>query len=177
MKIFISVLILVLFGGIINGQQRRESMLSSNSFIIRPNVVHDKIEVMICDSSGNQQFLNGNYQFSLNGFSQELQIKNGVGVFPQRISQSTFIYARNENSNQSKLYYLFKMADSIKLVKVNSWVLIAIPVILIALASLFRGFIMFSAVFIVCWLLFNTTNGLSLSTLLSTCLDGLRNFF
>lgn len=179
MKYFLTALMLTLVWATIYAQSDGGSVVGIHNFIIRPSVPHyDKIEVVTCDAHENaMDQLCGTFIFNVNGFRQELTVKNGVAVFPQRIDQSTFIYARHENENgiQGKLYYLFKGADSIRPIKVNSWILIVIPLLLVGIASIFRKFIVIAVVLIISLFVFNTTNGLNMPTLLSTFFDGLKN--
>lgn len=151
------------------------------NFIIRASESHpNKVEVVACDSLDMPlRQVNGDVFFNVNGFRQNLYMRSGVAALPQEIDQSTFLYVRHQADGglKAKLYYLFKRDSSIWTVKVNSWVLMALPVLLIIVASIFRKLIVIAAMLFVAFFMFGATNGLTMSTWISTLLDGLKNLF
>jgi hypothetical protein len=150
-----------------------------NNFIVKEDLLkNNRIAIIAADSLDQPlENLSGTFQFSINGFGQELKFNNGVAVAAQPIDKSTFIYLRHENETgtHGKLYYVIRKGDYINPIKISWWVLVVIPLILIILATLFRKFIIVAGIILVLIFYYNSSNGLKLPTFFETVFDGLRN--
>ena len=179
----ITTLIVILLSPFRGYNQGRSdsSSLYINNFIIKENLLkNSKIAVIATNEEEKPlENISGTYQFSINGFKQELKFNEGVAIAPQQIDKSTFIYLRHENENGShgKLYYVTKSDDTLKPYKINWTLLILIPIVLIILATMFRKFILFAAVILIAIMFFNSKNGLSMPTFMDTVFDGLKGLF
>ncbi len=152
-----------------------------NNFVVKENLLkNNKIAIIAADENEKPiESLNGTFQFSINGFQQELKFNDGVAVAPQPIDKSTFLYLRHENEagTHGKLYYIYKKNDNLSPYKVNWLVLILIPLGIIVLATLFRKFIIIGGIILVAFLIFNSKNGLGIPTFFDTVFDGLKGLF
>jgi len=150
-----------------------------NNFIVKESLLkNNKIVIIACNTQEKPlENIRGTFMFTVNGFKQDLTLHNGVAVLPQQIDQSTFIYLKHENeiNTRGKLYYLIKNENGIKPIKISWWLFIATPLALICIGSIFRRFIVIAIVLIISLFIFNSTNGLNVSTLLDTLFDGLRS--
>lgn len=152
-----------------------------NNFVVKENLLkNNKIAIIAADESEKPiESLNGTFQFSINGFQQELKFNDGVAVAPQPIDKSTFLYLRHENEagTHGKLYYIYKKNDNLSPYKVNWLVLILIPLGIIVLATIFRKFIIIGGIILIAFLIFNSKNGLGIPTFFDTVFDGLKGLF
>ena len=150
-----------------------------NNFMVKENLLkNNKIAIIATDSLDIPiESLSGTFQFSINGFGQELQFNNGVAVLSQPINKSTFIYLRHENETgtHGKLYYVYQKGENINQIKISWWILVIIPLILILLAALFRKFIVVAVIILVGLFYYNSNQGLKIPTFFDTIFDGLRN--
>jgi hypothetical protein len=149
------------------------------NFMIKENLLkNNKIAIIATDSLDIPiESLNGTFQFSINGFGQELKFNDGVAVMTQPINKSTFIYLRHENESgtHGKLYYVYQKGDSINPIKISWWVLVIIPLILIVFAALFRKFIVVAVILLIGIFYYNSSQGLKIPTFFDTIFDGIRN--
>jgi len=174
-------LFFILSGNKVHSQT--ESILSQevvlNNFIVKEDLLkNNKIAIIAADSLDKPiETLSGTFQFSINGFGQELKFNNGVAVAAQPIDKSTFIYLRHENETgtHGKLYYVVRKGDFINPIKISWWVLVIVPLILIILATLFRKFIIIAGILLIFIFYYNSSNGLKLPTFFDTVFDGLKN--
>lgn len=150
-----------------------------NNFIVKENLLkNNKIAIIATDSLDiPMESLNGTFQFSINGFGQELKFNDGVAVMTQPINKSTFIYLRHENESgtHGKLYYVYQKGDSINPIKISWWVLVIIPLILILFAALFKKFIVVALILLVGIFYYNSSQGFKITTFFDTIFDGIRN--
>lgn len=150
-----------------------------NNFIVKEDLLkNNRIAIIAADSLEKPiETLNGTFQFSINGFGQELKFNNGVAVAAQPIDKSTFIYLRHENETgtHGKLYYVIRKGDFINPIKISWWILVIVPLILIILATLFRKFIIIAGILLIFIFYYNSSNGLKLPTFFDTVFDGLKN--
>ena len=152
-----------------------------NNFVVKENLLkNNKIAIIAADENEKPiESLNGTFQFSINGFLQELKFNDGVAVAPQPIDKSTFLYLRHENETgtHGKLYYIYKKDDTISPYKINWLVLVLIPLAIVVIATLFRKFIIIGGIILVAFLIFNAKNGLGIPTFFDTVFDGLKGLF
>lgn len=156
-------------------------LVALNNFVVKENLLkNNKIAIIAADANEKPiESLNGTFQFSINGFQQELKFNDGVAVAPQQIDKSTFLYLRHENEagTHGKLYYIYKKDDNLSPYKINWLVLILVPMGIVVLATLFRKFIIIGGIILVAFLIFNSKNGLGIPTFFDTVFDGLKGLF
>lgn len=179
---FILCSILILIHGIETYAQAESieiQKVAINNFIVKENLLkNNKLAIIATDSLDIPiESLNGTFQFSANGFGQELKFNDGVAVLPQAINKSTFIYLRHENDfgTHGKLYYVYHKGNDLSPIKISWWLLLIIPAILILLAALFRKFIIVAIVLLIAIFYYNSSQGLKIPTFFDTIFDGLKN--
>lgn len=152
-----------------------------SNFVVKENLLkNSKIAIIAADDNDKPvESLNGTFQFSINGFQQELKFNNGVAVSSQPIDKSTFLYLRHENEagTHGKLYYIYKKDDNLSTFHINWLVLVLIPLGIVIIATLFRKFIIIGGIILVAFLIFNSKNGLGIPTFFDTVFDGLKSLF
>lgn len=152
-----------------------------DGFIIREDLIqNDKIAIIATDSLKNPlTSINGTYNFSINGFKQELNFNDGIAVSSLAIEKSSFLYVKhaNEESEASKMYYVFKNSGGLTFVSISWYILLAIPIGLVLLGYMFRKMIGVVIFMLMIYIYFNYSKGLSLSTFLESIIDGLKNMF
>lgn len=150
-----------------------------NNFVVKENLLkNNKIAIIATDQEEKPiESLNGTFQFSINGFQQELKFNDGVAVAAQPIDKSTFLYLRHENETgtHGKLYYIIKKDDNLNPVKINWLVLVLVPLGIIILATMFRKFIIIAGVLLLLLFFFNSQNGLRMPTFFETVVDGIKS--
>jgi hypothetical protein len=175
------ILFLVILITTICSLSAQSQTVAINNFLVKENLLkNEKIAIVAADSTDKPiEKVNGTFLFSINGFKQELKFHDGVAVAPQQIEKSTFLYIKHKNDNgtHGKLYYIIKKETDLNPIKINWLLLLAIPVVLVILASMFRKFILFAVIIIALMLFFNHNKGLNLPTFFETVFDGLKSAF
>lgn len=151
-----------------------------NHFIVKENpFAQNEIAIVAVDSLKNTiSDLNGHFLFTINGFDDTLTFEKGVAFYNHKIDRSSFIYARHENATgtHSMLYYIY-VSDKLTPVHISWVVLIAIPIVLVLLAYMFRKFIIVAVIILLVFIYFNYHAGLSIGTFFQSVIDGLRSLF
>lgn len=152
-----------------------------NNFIVKESLLkNSKLAIIAADSLDNPlEKINGNYTFTVSGFTQPLRFNDGVAVLPLQLERSTFVYIKHQNElgTHSKLLYVFKKEGTLNPYTINSMWLIIFPAIIVFLAFAFRKFIIAAVIILVIYIYFNHSNGLNLSTFFETIFDGLKAMF
>lgn len=160
--------------------------LSASNYIIKNFVVaenpqkHNNFIIIAKDSLNNaSESLNGTYTFSVNGFKEILNFHSGVADSKMEIDKSLFLYVKHESEGNtvSKLYYIRKTANGITPISISWYILLIIPAGLILIGYMFRRIIGVVIFFLVGYVYFNYSKGLSISTFLESIFDGLKNLF
>lgn len=150
-----------------------------SNFILKKNVLYNnKLSIIATDNQGKlMNNVDGTFQFSMNGFSKELNFNNGTTVFPQEINESTFIYLRhkNEAGTRGKLYYILNRNGNLNSIEISWLILAIIPVSILIIIFLFRKLIIIGGIILVLLFFFNSANGLNFSMFIETIFDGLRS--
>lgn len=147
-------------------------------FEVRENLIkNDKLAIIAIDSSGHpQESINGTFQFVINGFRQELRFSDGVGIAPNAIESSVFVFIKHQNQSGStgKLYYVAKSAKGINPIFIHWYYLILIPLAIVILGYLFKRLIVIAILLLVGLFIFNYSKGLNLENLFDTIVHGIR---
>lgn len=155
--------------------------IALNNFVVKENLLkNNKIAVIAADENEKPlENFSGTFQFSINGFQQQLQFNNGVAVAAQPVDRSTFLYLRHENEAgaHGKLYYILKKDDNLRPFKINWLILVLVPLGIIVLATMFRKFIIIAGILLILLFFFNSSNGLKLPTFFDTIVDGIKGIF
>jgi len=151
------------------------------NFTIKENpFAKDEVAVIATDTAGVvQENVEGTFKFTINGFDADLDFEHGTAFYHHKLDKSSFIYLKHNDDNNSKsmLYYVYR--HDAKLTPVHiSWIwLIAIPLVLVLLAYMFKRFIIIAAIIFCIFLYFNYHSGLSISTFFDTVINGLKHVF
>jgi hypothetical protein len=152
-----------------------------NYFVVKENLLkNEKLAIIATDSLENPlETVNGTFNFSVNGFKQELTFNNGVAVCPLQIEKSAFVFIKhiNELGSHSNLFFILKQNTDLKPYKISWYLLIAIPIMLILIGYMFRKLIGIMILILVAFSYFNYSKGLSIPTFFESVIDGIKNIF
>ena len=150
-----------------------------NNFIIKESLLQNsKLAIIATDSLGApKENINGQYTFSISGFTQKLSFNNGIAIIPQQMDKSSFVYIKHENDKgtHGKLLYVFKKNGHLNPIVINTLYFILIPIIIIILAFAFKKLIYFALILFLIIIIFGYVNGLNFSITLETVFDYLKS--
>ncbi|MCJ0743011.1 hypothetical protein [Pedobacter montanisoli] len=150
-----------------------------NNFLLKESLLkNSKLSVIAADSLGHaNEDVSGSYMFSVSGFSQQLTFNNGIATIPLQIDKSTFVYIKHQNQVRtiSKLFYVYKSGDDLKIIQISKIFFVIIPVLIIILTFAFRKFIYLAVIILLLMTYFGYSNGLNISTYFETIFDYLKN--
>ncbi|ADY51927.1 hypothetical protein Pedsa_1360 [Pseudopedobacter saltans DSM 12145] len=173
--------ILTVFTCFISLQLSAFNEFNINNFVLSENPQKSNTFIVIAKDSLNNasDALNGTYNFSINGFKETLNFHSGVAASKMEIDKSLFLYIKHENENNtvSKLYYLRKTDNGINPIGISWYILLIIPASLILIGYMFRKIIGVVIFFLMAYIYFSYSKGLSVSTFLESIFDGLKNLF
>jgi hypothetical protein len=152
-----------------------------NHFVVKENpFAADEVAIVATDTAGNiRENVSGVFNFTLNGFQEELNFDKGTAFYRHKIEHSTFIYAKHQDDNGTHgiLYYIYKHDNKLSPVHVSWVLLLAIPCALILLAYMFKRFIIVAIIIFAIFVYFNYHHGLSIPMFFESVIDGLKNIF
>jgi hypothetical protein len=152
-----------------------------NYFIVKENLLkNEKLAIIASDSLNNPlESINGTFNFSVNGFKQELAFNNGVAICSLQIEKSAFVFIKhiNEFGSHSNLYFVQKKNNDLKPYKISWYLLLVLPIGLILIGYMFRKLIGLMVFILVALVYFNYSKGLSIPTFFESVFDGLKNIF
>jgi hypothetical protein len=152
-----------------------------NNFVVKENpFAVDEVAVVATDTAGViQENVNGVFTFVMNGFTEELKFDKGTAFYRHKLDRSSFLYAKhmNDSGTHAILYYIYKHDSKLSPFHISWILLIAIPLLLVLLAYMFKRFIIIAVVIFCIFLYFNYHNGLSIPTFFESIIDGLKNMF
>lgn len=155
--------------------------VSINHFVIKENpFARDEVAIIATDTANNVlENINGEFTFTVNGFDEVLNFEKGTAFLRHKLDRSSFLYIRHENDSgtHSILYYVYRTDDKLTPIHISWIVLIAIPLILVLLAYMFKRFIIIAVIIFLVFLYFNHHSGLSIPTFFESIFDGLRGMF
>lgn len=173
--VFCFLIFLLLFGF------SKAAEVHINQFIVKENpFAKDEVAVVACDTAGKTlENINGLFNFTVNGFTEELKFENGIAFYHHKLEKSSFLYLKHKDDfgSSGRLYYIYKHDSKLDPYKINWKLLVAIPIVLILLGYMFKRFIIIAFVIFCLFSYFNYHGGLSLGTFFETILDGLKNVF
>ena len=177
MRYFLGILFLLFFQTVFG----ENSIQTINYFIVKENLLkNEKLAIIVSDSINNPiETINGTFNFSVNGFKQELTFINGVAVCPLQIEKSAFVFIKhvNELGSHSNLYFIHKKDNDLNPYKINWYLLLVIPITFILIGYMFRRLIGLVILGLVLFSYFNYSKGLSIPTFFESIIDGLKNIF
>src|SRR5690554_6846210 len=111
-------------------------------FQVKENLIkNNKLAIIATDSAGMpQEHINGTFQFAINGFQHELQFNDGVGIAPNAVESSAFVFIKHQNQfgSNGQLYYVVKNEKGINPIHISWYYLILIPLVIILIGYLFK---------------------------------------
>lgn len=152
-----------------------------NHFVIKENpFAKDEIAVVATDTANNiLENVNGAFSFNVNGFQEQLRFDKGTAFYRHKLDRSSFLYVKhvNDSGTHSILYYVYKSDNKLIPIHISWIVLLAIPLLLVLLAYLFKRFIIIAIIIFCIFLYFNHHHGLSIPTFFESIIDGLKGLF
>lgn len=177
MRYFLGILFILFFQTVFG----ENSIQTINYFIVKENLLkNEKLAIIVSDSLNNPiETINGTFNFSVNGFKQELIFNNGVAVCPLQIEKSAFVFIKhvNELGSHSNLYFIYKRDQDLKPYKISWYLLLVIPIGFILIGYLFRRLIGFVILGLVLFSYFNYSKGLTIPTFFESIIDGVKKMF
>lgn len=139
-----------------------------------------KLAVIALDSlNQNDPTINGAYPFTINGFQQELNFSDGVAITTHPVTSSTFAFLKHQSAaDQTGRFFFLRTTDAgLKIYRINSLLLILIPVVVLYIAYKLKRFIITLVIVALVYYYMNQSKGLSLSQLLESFIDGVKDLF
>ncbi len=148
--------------------------------MVKENLTQNgKLAIIAIDSADTpMEHINGTFLFSLNGFQQELAFHDGVAVIKHPLESSTFVFFKHQNQDQAigKFYYIHKSDNNLKPIKIQGWLLLLIPAVILLIAYAFKRFIAVFITLAIVFVYFHYSKGLDISQLLESIFLSIRNF-
>jgi len=150
-----------------------------NHFIVKENLIKNgKLAIIATDAEENpMESVSGTYQFTINGFQQELKFNEGVAVTPNPIETSAFVFIkhRNQQGSHGRLYFIWKTADGLTPIAISWYYLILIPAVILLVAYLFKRLMVLAILVLVGLFIFNYSKGLDLESIFETIVHGIKS--
>ena len=149
-------------------------------FIVKENLTQNsKLAIIVVDSiEKTQESINGVFSFSLNGFQQQLDFHNGVGVVQQPLETSTFVFFKHKNQAQSigQLYFIHKSDNQLTPYKISGLLLLIIPGVILLIAYLFKKFIVTLVILGIIYAYVHYAKGLDFSQVMESIFHTIQSF-
>lgn len=150
-----------------------------DNFMVKESLLkNSKIAIIATDSLDRPiETVNGSYNFSVSGFTQQLNFNDGVAILPLPIDKSTFVYIKHENDSgtHSKLLYVYKSGTDLNPFTISRLFFIIIPLFILILSFAFKKFIYLAVILFLVFFFFGASKGLDVSTYFETIFDYLKN--
>jgi len=148
-------------------------------FIIKENLSQNgKLAIIAVDSlEKTNNAINGTYPFSINGFLQNLNFKDGVAVTDHPIESSTFVFFNHKTSTKElgKLYFLRVSDNEITPYKINGFLLIIVPLLILYIAYKFKRFLITLFLIGAIYFYLNHSKGLDITQMIQDTLVKLKD--
>jgi len=152
-----------------------------NHFVVKNNPFAQNEIAIVATDTANQvlEKVNGVFAFTINGFQEDLHFEKGTAFYRHKLDKSAFLYVKHEDEKgtHATLYYVYKGDHELSPVHVSWVVLIAIPIVLIVVAYMFRKLIIIAIIIFIVFVYFNYHHGLGVSTFFESIMDGLKGLF
>ncbi|SEL27049.1 hypothetical protein [Parapedobacter koreensis] len=149
-------------------------------FIIKENLIKNgKLAIIATDADENpKESISGTYQFTINGFKQELSFNEGVAITPHAIESSAFVFIkhRNQQGSHGRLYYVLKNDKGLNPIAINWYYLILIPAVILLVAYLFKRMVILAIVILIGLFIFNYSKGLDVENIVETIVHGIKDW-
>lgn len=150
-----------------------------DNFTIKENLTQNgKLAIIALDSAEQPlERINGTFVFNLNGFQQNIRFHDGVGVVQDPLESTTFVFFKHKNqvNTVSKLYYIHKKDNELKPFKINSLLLLLVPLSILLIAYIFKRFLATFLILALVYAYFHYSKGLDLSNMLESIVDALKD--
>lgn len=175
-KSFLVIFFLIGIIGFVKAQNQ-----NINYFIVKENLLkNEKLAIIATDSLEIPlEKINGVFNFSVNGFKQELNFHDGVSVCPLQVEKSAFVFFKhlNDKGSHSSLYFVYKKDKDLSPYKISWYLLLALPVGLVLIGYMFRKLIGFVIFILLILGYFYYSKGLSIPTFFESVFDGVKHIF
>ncbi|NQD71478.1 hypothetical protein HP439_12165 [Sphingobacterium shayense] len=149
-------------------------------FIVKENLTQNgKLAIVVVDSIEKpQESINGVFSFNLNGFQQQLNFHNGVGVVQQPLETSTFVFFNHKNQEKSigQLYFIHKSENQLTPYKISGLLLLIIPIVILLIAYLFKKFIVTLVILGLIYAYVHYAKGLDFSQIIESIFHAIQSF-
>ena len=150
-------------------------------FIVKENLLkNEKLAIIATDSLEIPlEKINGVFNFSVNGFKQELNFHDGVAVCQLQLEKSAFVFFKhlNDKGSHSNLYFVYEKNNDLRPYKISWYLLLAVPICLILIGYMFRKLIGFVIFILLILGYFYYSKGLSIPTFFESVFDGIKHVF
>lgn len=118
----------------------------------------------------------GTFRFIINGFENDLDFRNGVALFPQTLSTSTFVFLKHNPDGQEigKYYYIIKKGKNLKTIELNGITLLLVPLFILFIAYIFKRFLLVFVLLGMVFLYFYFSQGLDLGPFMDNIFFSLK---
>ncbi|HLR00158.1 MAG TPA: hypothetical protein VK102_07250 [Sphingobacterium sp.] len=119
---------------------------------------------------------NGTFRFIINGFENDLDFRDGVALFPQTLSTSTFVFLKHNPDGQEigKYYYIMKKGKSVKTLELNGITLLLVPLFILFVAYIFKRFLLVFVLLGIVFLYFYFSQGLDVGPFMDNIFFSLK---
>lgn len=149
------------------------------NFVVKENLSgNGKLAIIAVDSTEKtNENINGTYKFSINGFTQDLQFHDGIGVPDDKIESSTFVFFKHKNQEKSKgrLFYVYKSEKGLSTFAISGLMFLIIPGVILLIAYAFKKLLVTAMVLAVAFFFFNHSQGLNISSIIESIFASLKN--
>ncbi|WP_160068143.1 hypothetical protein [Sphingobacterium bovisgrunnientis] len=176
MRNYFLILFLILSSATVYSQSTFQRI---DNFVIKENLTaNGKVAIIAVDSADSAlDYINGTFKFTINGFEQSLAFHDGVAVPSHPIESSTFVYFKHKNQDKTtgKLYFLYKKDNKITPFKINGLLLLIIPAVILLIAYAAKRLLMTFVILGIIYAYFSYSKGLSISQVLESAFQVLKN--
>ncbi|MCL7989247.1 hypothetical protein M8998_14955 [Sphingobacterium sp. lm-10] len=147
-------------------------------FIVKENLSQNgKLAIIAVDTTERaDDRIRGNFLFSVNGFQQNLNFRDGVAVIADPIESSTFVFFKHKNQDNEvgKFYFIRKTDNGLSPYKVNGLTLVVLPIAVLLIAYAFKRLLVVFVVVALVYGYLHFSKGLDISQLFESFFFGLR---
>ena len=150
-------------------------------FTVKENLSQNgKLAIIAIDTAEKtDNTVNGDYNFTINGFSQNLKFIDGVAVTSNPIESSTFVFFKHKfaGSDLGKLFFLRVTDKGITPYKISGFLLIILPLLILYIAYKFKRFLITLLIIAAVYFYLNYSKGLDVRQLIESSIMSLKELF